>query len=563
MDLAAVDSAGDGLRSWLLESAKINQLVVEEVVNVLLFEEQIFTVDDLNVLAMDPHFDTCGIKTVNVRKIRRALENMGPTSGGVDVAAKASPDTSVLPLPDAAPEQTPPPDAAPEQTPPPDGASSSSRGASASWRRLERQRKRGEQRSARNTVGVPVPLVAQQGEQQSKSTFDGNTNDHEYAWVTPADLDEGKLEGLLGEFINTSPWGKGGTKSVAQLLGEIQSGETELVLEEGRPLRCVKVAKLRIHGGRTDVPKAERQHLVEKEQTLLDKKDADGKPVVRKRDMPLSEKIYGNETPEDAALRAVREELEGRQGHVVQSALHQTFEQKTSDSYPGLMCRYTFFELEVEILKVDGTPGLPSESRFVTKEGRIEHVWHWRDPLVRLQGGLSLKDREVRLLERLFFDPPSPYSGVRVTMMHGGLSTSKVLRTNPCFFDDDGNEQDDEPTITKLGPAEDIANEVKQTRDVEKLGGDTVRVLRNPSFTDEQSTNALVYADSTIDGPLRERLEDGTIRLLRVSWLLEPGLEVIQHMQDLESKTPEAFWSKAEAVELLQRGDRSVLAVSQ
>ena len=76
-------------------------------------------------------------------------------------------------------------------------------------------------------------------------------------------------------------------------------------------------------------------------------------------------------------------------------------------------------------------------------------------------------------------------------------------------------------------------------------------------------------ADSKIDSSLAERLRDGSVRLLRCSWLASPASDAflgregsaatIKRRQDLP---PEAFVPCDEAVAMLERGDRSVLALS-
>ena len=61
-----------------------------------------------------------------------------------------------------------------------------------------------------------------------------------------------------------------------------------------------------------------------------------------------------------------------------------------------------------------------------------------------------------------------------------------------------------------------------------------------------------------IEGNLPARLADKTIRLLRVSWLLErPANYILQRCQDLP---PEAFWSADDAVSLLHAGKVAVLS---
>ena len=81
----------------------------------------------------------------------------------------------------------------------------------------------------------------------------------------------------------------------------------------------------------------------------------------------------------------------------------------------------------------------------------------------------------------------------------------------------------------------------------------------------------LAEAEARIEGRLRERLADGTIRLLRCAWLIsraesdislgrdDDGAVIMKRRQDLPE---EAFFSPAEAVALLDRADRSILALS-
>ena len=81
----------------------------------------------------------------------------------------------------------------------------------------------------------------------------------------------------------------------------------------------------------------------------------------------------------------------------------------------------------------------------------------------------------------------------------------------------------------------------------------------------------LLAADVLLDGPLRERLQDGSIRLLRCAWLMDPasdaalgrdpttGAPVIRRMQSLPAA---AFVSAHQAMRLLSRRDRSILALS-
>ena len=76
-----------------------------------------------------------------------------------------------------------------------------------------------------------------------------------------------------------------------------------------------------------------------------------------------------------------------------------------------------------------------------------------------------------------------------------------------------------------------------------------------------------------MDEPLRALLEAGDIRLIRCKWLLSPeadaalgrdhaGHVVMLPMQKLLKRAPEAFFSPAEAAELLNEGNRAIFALS-
>ena len=133
-------------------------------------------------------------------------------------------------------------------------------------------------------------------------------------------------------------------------------------------------------------------------------------------------------------------------------------------------------------------------------------------------------------------------------VMRGGMARihPAVLRSNPGAA-----------TRSKSRSRDFIADNVKSQG---RPRGQLIRVLRQ--------------VDGQIDGPLRARLRDGTIRLLRCSWLQSDDTLIASHAVDMDSVTgnlvikrhqaiPEdAFLSPEDAVELLDRGDRSILCLS-
>ncbi|KAM7267347.1 hypothetical protein ACFE04_009513 [Oxalis oulophora] len=146
-----------------------------------------------------------------------------------------------------------------------------------------------------------------------------------------------------------STWGiKPGTKNIHNLWLELFAGETT-VTDSVPPIRTVNVVTVRI------ISKCGDRFLVESHQELSD-------GSVRKRFRPLSEKIKPNESPEQAVVRAVKEELGCcYQVRIVPGSCRIKVEERNSVSYPGLPARYLLNSVDAE---VDGLP----EGDFCTEE---------------------------------------------------------------------------------------------------------------------------------------------------------------------------------------------------
>ena len=68
--------------------------------------------------------------------------------------------------------------------------------------------------------------------------------------TAPTGSDQELAKWLSDNNIDTTAWGEGNAKSVGSLRNEILSKESTLVLEEGRPLRSLRVAKVRVQRSR-------------------------------------------------------------------------------------------------------------------------------------------------------------------------------------------------------------------------------------------------------------------------------------------------------------------------
>ena len=203
------------------------------------------------------------------------------------------------------------------------------------------------------------------------------------AFASPAELEAA----LSAHGVDVSLWGSDSRKSSAQLLGELERGESILRFIAGTSVRrWVNVVKVRMRRqeesllaaaeGRID-PYAELE-LIETSQILPNGR-------VRARGLPLSEKMLYREPPLEAARRGIAEELglaaAGVGVSVVldSASLTQWREQGESRSYPTLMSHYNLHQLDATVV------GLPA-GRFQTSEpepgsgGRLRHIWEWRRP---------------------------------------------------------------------------------------------------------------------------------------------------------------------------------------
>lgn len=172
---------------------------------------------------------------------------------------------------------------------------------------------------------------------------------------------------LLGDWlhnnaIDTSQWGSGTTKSIANLWQELASGDSKLTPEP--PLRKVQVATLFVFQN--------QRQLIEAVQTF-----DDGRTRLRNR--PPSEKMKRGESAESAALRCLREEVGCTSKNILTPPrlLKTETIRRDSPSYPSLASEFTIHTLEVGVI------GLPSED-FSTQNQAVDDPirvisWCWRE----------------------------------------------------------------------------------------------------------------------------------------------------------------------------------------
>eukprot|EP00469_Lotharella_globosa_P003892 CAMPEP_0167804198 /NCGR_PEP_ID=MMETSP0111_2-20121227/20330_1 /TAXON_ID=91324 /ORGANISM="Lotharella globosa, Strain CCCM811" /LENGTH=488 /DNA_ID=CAMNT_0007700895 /DNA_START=75 /DNA_END=1541 /DNA_ORIENTATION=+ len=228
---------------------------------------------------------------------------------------------------------------------------------------------------------------------------------------TPSDL----AHFLKSRGLDISTWGTGTAKSVKHLWRELQDRESTINIDKrGQLARTVRVVRVLARRSAKN-PNV----LIEKKQVLLDGR-------VRHRGSVLAEKMQAGETPKQAAIRGIVEELDGFVSDM--SQIHQLtldpktrVEMKPSISYPGLPSSYILHEASCVI------SGLP-KGEFTTAETHIGATvkrihWGWHDttkkPVPRgkenhkvgivdlhgyLKGGWTFKRTTIHNQETLMMD---------------------------------------------------------------------------------------------------------------------------------------------------------------
>jgi hypothetical protein len=143
--------------------------------------------------------------------------------------------------------------------------------------------------------------------------------------------------------IDPNTWSRDrGTKDINDLAAEIEAGEAKLASIDGILTRIVRVAKIFIHVRLG----AELFALVEDRQIFFT-------GVVRRRGLKnIAEKLQVNETPLQAAHRAVREEINlDFEGEWVFTG--EENHQRGSPSYPGLNSSYQMFNYQIVLSAAD------------------------------------------------------------------------------------------------------------------------------------------------------------------------------------------------------------------
>ncbi len=168
---------------------------------------------------------------------------------------------------------------------------------------------------------------------------------------------------LLARGVDTSPWGRGAAKTVANLLTELEKGESEL--RDAPPLRSVNVVRVLLQ--RDD-------HI------LIEAAQGFGGGRRRERGRPPSEKMLPGEHFAAAALRCLHEELglTPQQVALEPESYRRKEWRGETESYPGLPTYYTFHIVAAQAQGLPEQPFTTVEAAAGPGEPVAVHYWEWR-----------------------------------------------------------------------------------------------------------------------------------------------------------------------------------------
>jgi len=173
---------------------------------------------------------------------------------------------------------------------------------------------------------------------------------------------EALAQWLHAQGVDTSHWGHGSAKTIADLWYELQHGEC--TLRANPPLRIVHVVEVRIEQN--------DHYLIGTEQHL-----ADGRIRVRRR-LP-SEKMQATEEALDAARRCLREELAVHPAAIrfPPQQIPARTARDTSDSYPNLTSEYTFYTVHAQVTGLPTTTFTTPNTAHTDGDPIVAHRWAW------------------------------------------------------------------------------------------------------------------------------------------------------------------------------------------
>ncbi|MBA3237967.1 MAG: NUDIX domain-containing protein [Parachlamydiaceae bacterium] len=173
---------------------------------------------------------------------------------------------------------------------------------------------------------------------------------------------EEELKIWLNKFpnIKANEW----IKSPLALYNEIKNSECVFGLEEGKLYRRLDVVSVKCFHTN---PNGQRFQIFEEKQVFKN-------GMIRERgNKYIAEKIQAGESPEQAAIRGLAEELHisGPNVQVVALSEENKFEKRESPTYKGIQCSYNTYSFSCEISDVD------YKSSYVEEQDDKSTVFSW------------------------------------------------------------------------------------------------------------------------------------------------------------------------------------------
>lgn len=162
----------------------------------------------------------------------------------------------------------------------------------------------------------------------------------------------------LVDILDLSLFGVGPAKTFQELEAEIANGESLIIWDADRPIRLVRVVCVHVfsHTG---------EQLVEDRQEFTDGR-------VRRRGMTgVSEKLKVGEAPLEGAKRALTEEL-GIDRELTLESLGESWRERLSTSYPGLLSRYATYAFRVTL------PKWLYQPIYIEQQASKRTIFQWR-----------------------------------------------------------------------------------------------------------------------------------------------------------------------------------------
>lgn len=175
-----------------------------------------------------------------------------------------------------------------------------------------------------------------------------------------------KLASILEMFgVPVETWGKGEAKDIGDFYKEIVAGESYLHINNQGIARVVEIVEMHFKS-----PQPWKKVILKEVFQIL----PDGRK--RERNLEPAGKVKAGETPTEALIREVFEEVKLKSDHFGYRLLSPRVEVRQSKSYPGITCKYIIYPFE--IVPDIGTHVLQREFEITEENGTVLH-FEWAE----------------------------------------------------------------------------------------------------------------------------------------------------------------------------------------